>query len=231
MMPARRLSAVVLLVGLTAGPALAQKVEERVDRTIPFQPGGTLRLKTFSGTVEVRGTPGNDVVIRAVRRGEPDRLRDVRFDIQSRGHTITIDANVHDGNRDHDNVVEADIEIQVPTRTRLDIKSFSAPVTVREVEGAADLDTFSGRVVVEAATWPEGQALDINTFSGDIDLRITADARGEFAFNTFSGELSTDLPLTVSRARGRRSVQGPLNGGGSGRVHLKTFSGDASVRR
>lgn len=93
------------------------------------------------------------MVIRAVRRGEPDRLRDVRFDIQSRGDTIAIDANVHDGNRDHDNVVEADVEIQVPTRTRLDIKSFSAPVTVREVEGAADLDTFSGRVVDEAATW------------------------------------------------------------------------------
>jgi len=55
---ARRLAAAALFVAVAAAPAVVQKVEERVDRTIPFQPGGTLRLKTFSGTVEIRGTQG-----------------------------------------------------------------------------------------------------------------------------------------------------------------------------
>jgi hypothetical protein len=35
----------------------------------------------------------------------------------------------------------------------------------------------------------------------------------------------------LSRAKGRRNVQGTLNGGGSGRMRLKTFSGDATVRQ
>ena len=231
MMLARRLSAVVLLVGLAAVPALAQKIEERVDRTLPFQTGGTLRLKTFSGTVEILGTQGSEVVVHAIRRAEADKLRDIRFDIQTSGDTITINANEHDDGRRNENVVEADIQIQVPVGTRLDIKSFSAPVTVRNVDGASEVDTFSGTVVVEAATWPDGQALDVKTFSGDIELHVPADARGQIAFDTFSGDLSSDLPLTFERARGGRNVRGTFNGGGSGRVRLKTFSGDAAVRR
>ena len=127
-------------------------------------------------------------MIHAVRRTERDKLREIRFDIQTDGSTITIDANDHDNRRDNDNVVEADIEIQVPMHTRLDIKSFSAPVTVRQVEGRGDLDTFSG-------------------------------------------DLTSDVPLTRSHALGRRNVQGTLNGGGSGRMRLKTFSGDATVRQ
>ncbi len=230
-MLATRLATAVLLTGLAVAPALAQQVEERVDRTIPFSPGGTLRLKTFSGRVEIRGTETGEVVIRAVRRAEADMLRDIRFDIKTSDDTITIDANEHGGRRRNENVVETDIEILVPARTRLDVKSFSAPVTVRQVEGRADLDTFSGRVVVEAATWPDGQELDVNTFSGDIELRLPASASGELTFNTFSGDLESDAPLTVSRVKGRRNVQGSLNGGGASRMRLKTFSGDATLRQ
>ena len=146
-------------------------------------------------------------------------------------------------------MVEADIRIEVPTRTRLDVKTFSAPVTVVGVDGAAragrlferrsvsraprrapSVKTFSGNVTVEASRWPDGQEFEIDTFSGGIDLRIPGDARGQLAFNTFSGDLESDVPLTLSSARGRRNIQGTLNGGGSGRVRLKTFSGDARVR-
>jgi len=83
---------------------------------------------------------------------------------------------------------------------------------------------------VIASRWPDGQALDIDTFSGGIDVRVPSDARAEVAFNTFSGDLESDLPITLSRARGRRHLTGTLNGGGSSRLRLKTFSGDAHVR-
>jgi hypothetical protein len=238
----------VLLTGITGSPVWAHRIEERVDRTIPFQPGGTLRLKTFSGTVEIRGTAADQVVIHAVRRATAEKLREITFDIDTSGSEIEINANRHDADRDNDNVVEADIRIEVPTRTRLDVKTFSAPVTVVAVDGVhelggfsstirlegatqgAQVKTFSGNVTVEASRWPDGQEFDIDTFSGEIDLRIPGDARGSLAFNTFSGDLESDVPLTLSSARGRRNIQGTLNGGGSGRVRLKTFSGDARVR-
>jgi hypothetical protein len=222
----------VLLTGTTGSTAWAQRIEERVDRTIPFQPGGTLRLKTFSGLVEIRGTDAAQVVVRAVRRGRADRMRDVAFDIQVNGSEVVIDANRNDGRRDDDNVVEADIHIEVPTRTRLVVTTFSAPVTVAGVDAEqADVRTFSGNVTVAASRWTDGQTVEIDTFSGAIDLRVPSDARAELAFNTFSGDLESDVPITLSRARGRRNVEGTLNGGGSGRVHLKTFSGDARLRQ
>jgi DUF4097 and DUF4098 domain-containing protein YvlB len=226
-----RASAAVLLVGLAASPVVAQTLEERVDRTIPFEPGGSVRLKTFSGKVEIRGSSADQVVIHAVRRGKADRLQAVTFDIQTRGSEIVIDANKHDADRDNDNVVETDILIDVPARTRLDVTSFSAPVTVRGMESRAHVGTFSGDVVLEIAAWPDGQDLDVKTFSGEIDVRVPGDARGTFEFNTFSGDLESDVPITLTRSRGRREVEGTLNGGGSGRVRLKTFSGDARVRQ
>jgi len=251
----RLLSGVLLavLITATAGTtAWAQRIEERVDRTLPFQSGGTLRLKTFSGTVEIRGTAADQVVIRAVRRATAEKLREITFDIDATASEIVINANQHDRDRDRDgdedNVVEADIRIEVPARTRLDVKTFSAPVTVVAVDGrheiggfsspirveqltqGAGIKTFSGDVTVVASRWSDGQALDIDTFSGKIDVRVPADARAEVAFNTFSGDLESDLPITLSRARGRRNLTGTLNGGGSSRLRLKTFSGDAHVR-
>jgi hypothetical protein len=237
----------VLLAGIAA-PVWAQRVEERIDRTIPLQPGGTLRLKTFSGLVEIRGTNANQVVIRAVRRATPDKLREIGFDIQTSGSEVVIDANRHDGRRDDDNVVEADIRIEVPTRTRLDVTTFSAPVSVTAVDGqhriggfsgavrleqatqGAEVKTFSGNVTVAASQWPDGQTFAIDTFSGEIDLRIPGEARAQVAFNTFSGDLDSDVPITLSRSRGRRDIEGTLNGGGAGHLRLKTFSGDARVR-
>jgi len=132
----------VALVLLGASPAWAQRIEERVDRTLPFQSGGTLRLKTFSGTVEIRGTAADQVVIRAVRRATAEKLREITFDIDATASEIVINANQHDRDRDgddDDNVVEADIRIEVPTRTRLDVKTFSAPVTVVAVDGRHEI--------------------------------------------------------------------------------------------
>ena len=249
MIRSARVSAALLLASLVASPAFAQKIEERVDRTIPFQPGGTLRLKTFSGKVDIRGVDGNQVVIHAIRRADAAKLRDIKFDIQTQGTTIVIEANDRDQRRREDNVVEADIEIQVPTRTTLDVKTFSAPVTIHGVDGhlelggfsstirvegarqGAQVKTFSGDVFLDSAAWPDGQSLEVETFSGDVDLRLPSDTRAQVAFNTFSGDLNSDVPLTMSWARGRRNIEGTLNGGGASRLRVKTFSGDARIRR
>ena len=109
--------AAVLLTGAGSSTVWAQRIEERVDRTLPFQPGGTLRLKTFSGTVEIRGGSADQVVIHAVRRATADKLRDITFDIDATSAEVVITANHHDDRRDNDHVVEADIRIEVPTTT------------------------------------------------------------------------------------------------------------------
>ena len=208
----------------------AQTNTETVDKTLTMQPGGTLRLKTFSGRVRITGGSGDQVVIHAVRRGTQDRLDDIKLEITQSGNTVEVDANHRLVERRNDNVVETDFDIQVPARTRLDIKTFSAPVTVIGVSESQKIDGFSSEIRVEASQWGDGNNLDINTFSGDVHLRLPESAKGDIAFNSFSGRFESDLRVTLTNSS-RRNFRGALNGGGSGDFRLKTFSGSVSIRR
>lgn len=215
---------------LLASPLSAQTNTETVDRTLTLQPGGTLRLKTFSGRVRITGGSGDQVVIKAVRRARQSRLDDIKLEITQSGNTIEVDANHRLVERRNDNVVETDFDIQVPSGTRLDIKTFSAPVTVIGVTETQHIDGFSSDIRVETAQWTDGSDLDINTFSGDVTLRLPDSARGDIDFNSFSGRFESDLPVTLTNSS-RRNFRGALNGGGSGGFKLKTFSGSVSIRK
>jgi DUF4097 and DUF4098 domain-containing protein YvlB len=221
---------------------------ETVDRTLSLPSGGTVRLKTFSGRVNITGTGGNQVVIKAVRRATRERLDDIRLEITQSGNVIDIDANHRIRERRNDNVVETDFDIQVPNEVRLDLRTFSAPVTVgnvggdlvvegfsseirlTDVTGPKRVKTFSGEVTVEARNWTDGDDMNINTFSGDVTLRLPDSARGDIRFDSFSGSFNSDLPVTLSSSS-RRNFRGALNGGGSSNFRLNTFSGSVRIER
>ena len=224
------------------------KETETVDRTLPLQPGGTVRLKTFSGRVNITGTGGNQVIIKAIRRATRDRLDDIKLEVTQSGNVVEIDANHRLVERRNDNVVETDFDIQLPSQTKLDLHTFSAPVTVNGVSGDLIVEgfsgeitldgvagpmrikTFSGPVRVQAARWSDGDNVNVETFSGDVTLRLTDNARGDIDFDSFSGTFKSDLPVTMTSSS-RRNFRGSLNGGGSTDFRLKTFSGSVNIRR
>jgi len=226
----------LLMALVLAAPAFAQRDDrgprdtETVDKTLTMPAGGTLRLKTFSGRVKITGGAGNQLIVHAVRRATRDRLDDIKLEITQTGSTIDVDANHRLVERRNDNVVETDFEIQVPAKTRIDVKTFSAPVTVIGVSASQHIDGFSSDVTVESSEFGEGNDLDINTFSGDVHLRLPASAKGNIDFNSFSGSFESDLPVTLNTSS-RRNFRGALNGGGAGDFRLKTFSGDVTIRR
>jgi DUF4097 and DUF4098 domain-containing protein YvlB len=234
------ITALALLLALVAAaPAAAQRDRDRddrnretetVDRTVPFPANGTLRLKTFSGNVKITGTSGDQVVIHAVRRATRERLNDIKLEITTSGSTVEIDANHRVVERRNDNVVDTEFDIQVPARARLDIKTFSAPVTVTGVNGSQNIDGFSSTITIESNDFGDGNDIDVNTFSGDVRLRLPASAKGNISFNSFSGSFESDLPVTLNSSS-RRNFRGSLNGGGAGDFRLKTFSGDVTIRR
>jgi hypothetical protein len=230
----------LLFAVLLAVPAAAQRDRddrdrgpretENFDRTVNLPAGGTLRLKTFSGRVNIRGGSGDQVVIKAVRRATRERLADIKIEVTQSGSTVEIDANHRLVERRNDNVVETDFDITVPARARLDIKTFSAPVSVVGVNGSQHIDGFSSDVTIESSEFGDGNDIDINTFSGDVRLRLPANAKGNIDFNSFSGRFESDLPVTLSSSS-RRNFRGALNGGGAGDFRLKTFSGNVTIRR
>jgi DUF4097 and DUF4098 domain-containing protein YvlB len=170
------------------------------------------------------------VVIHAIRRATRSRLDDIKIEVTQSGNRVEIEANHRLVERRNDNVVDTDFEITVPTQTTLELKTFSAPITVVGVNGAQNIDGFSSGITIEAREWTDGNDIDIHTFSGEINLRLPANARGNIDFNSFSGEFQSDLPVTLTTSS-RRNFRGALNGGGNTDFRLKTFSGGVNIRR
>jgi hypothetical protein len=247
--------AICALAASAATPAAQRWSDEteHVSRTLPLEPGGTLRLNSFSGRVTITGSDRSDVVIDAVRRGTRERLSRIALDIHSEGpRTVVVEANRRERGWfmfSGSTVVETDFDIKVPRKTSLDVNVFSAPVTIEAVEGPQKLNgfssritlndivgsvrahTFSGMVQVRAKGWEENQSVDIDTFSGNIELHVPDSARGRVSFNSFSGRLNSDLPLTLRSGGGRRSLTAEFGGGGGGTLRFKTFSGNVRIDR
>ena len=226
--------AVFALVGITVTAARnANDQTEHVSRSVALGPGGTLRVKSFSGRVTIAASDRAEVVVDALRRGTHERLERITLDVHKDGDRVIVDANHRESSSwiyRHNNVVETDFDITVPRRTNLDIDVFSAPVAVTGVEGSYRVRTFSSRVRLNDVVWQPHQTIDVKTFSGDVDVQVPASATGSVSFDSFSGRLSSDLPLTLHSSR-RRKVTAELGSGGDGQLRVRTFSGSARINR
>lgn len=227
----RNTALALLVLTFVASPAAAQRKEtETVDRTVAFSRGGTLKLKNFSGDVRITGTEGTDVVVHAVRTATRERLDNIKLDIEVDGSTVSIEANRRSPNWDgrNDNVVETEFEIQVPSATLLNLYAFSGDLVVRGTTADVEAQTFSGNIDLDLSAAPQSPDVKAETFSGDITTRVTAASNGRLEFNSFSGDLRSDLPLQLHR-KSRRDVSADLGSGGGAKLDFKTFSGDLKL--
>jgi DUF4097 and DUF4098 domain-containing protein YvlB len=216
-----------LLMALPA-PARAteQRETERIDRTAQIRAGGQLRLKNFSGRVTITGSNRADMTIHAVRTATRDRLDHIKLDIQETSSGVTIEANRKDSDwRDRDNnVVETEFDIEVPADIDLDVEVFSSNVVVKDVRGKQRVKTFSGDIDLSGGE----SAINAETFSGNIALRIAQGTSASIDFSSFSGSIRTDVPMTY-RSSDRRHVRADIGAGGTD-YYFKTFSGDVRIR-
>lgn len=230
----KQLLATFALLALAAAPLQAAPEEaETVNRTVALAPGGTLELKTFSGRVLITATDNNQVTVNAVRHASRSTLDRVRLEVTSSGSTVYVDANHRDRSSwfDHDNVVETELEIRVPRRTNLHIKTFSAPVEVDGVDAEeVTAHTFSGKVDLRLNSWQPHERIDVNTFSGRTTLRVPENAGGHVAFDSFSGRLDSDVPLTL-HSSSRRSLSAELGPGTDASLRFHSFSGSVKIER
>ena len=221
---------VFALAGIVAlaSPALAQREEtERVDRTASIRAGGQLRIKNFSGTVTITGSQRGDIAVHAIRRAPRERLDNIKLEVTETSSGVTIEANRKaDGWRDRDSdVVETQLDIEVPADVTLDVQVFSSDVKIVGVTGRQKLHTFSGKIDVAGASG----SVDAETFSGDIEVALAQGVGGRVDFDSFSGALRSDAGMVV-QSTGRRRTSGVIGTGGSNDYRFKTFSGDARIR-
>jgi DUF4097 and DUF4098 domain-containing protein YvlB len=202
------------------------KETERVDRTAQIRAGGELKLKNFSGRITITGSNRADMAIHAVRRATRERLNHIKLEITETASGVTIEANRKDRDWDerNNNVVDTEFTIEAPADISVNVDVFSSDVEVRDVRGRQRVHTFSGDVDLSGGE----KAIDAETFSGNINIKLVQGASASVDFDSFSGSIKSDVPMSY-RSSSRRHVHAEIGAGGTD-YNFKTFSGDLRIR-
>jgi hypothetical protein len=198
-------AAAVLL--LCAPPAGAQK---KVERKIPLGMEGALRIANMVGTVVVHGWNKDTVMVRGML-GAGDSF------FMGGGYTgakMFVEAT---NDRDPK---PTQLEVWVPARVRLWIKTATASIDVSDVAGGLDLYVVSGTIDVR------GNPRELNAEAIDGDIHIIGSpswlrAKTATGTITFQGA-SSDVGLST--------VSGPIkvDGGVFERTKIETVTGNIS---
>jgi hypothetical protein len=176
--------------------ATVEAGSDSVDRKVAADPNGEVVISNVSGTVDVRGWDRNEVQVTGTLGSGVERV-DVDT---SGGRTVVKVVLPHRGAHDGD----AEIEVQVPKNSSVDVSAVSADVSSRGVLGTQRLKSVSGEVTADIS----GNDSEVRSVSGDLTVRGV-------------GKPSS---LRVSSVSGSLDVS---NFGG--KLEVVTVSGDARV--
>jgi len=187
---ASRFLSLLLAAGFAATPALAQK---KVERRLPLGMEAAFRIVNMVGSVTVHGWNKDTVLVRAAL----PQLDKLLMGGSYTGAKMFID------NADERDPKPSRVEVWLPSRARLWIKTATANIDVTGVDGELDLYVVSGTIDVNA----NPRELNAEAIDGDIHvigspswLRAksasgTITLRGsssDAAFSTVSGAIRVD---------------------------------------
>lgn len=203
-----------ILVALAIGQIEARNVDGDLyldtgaGRIVTQDTRGVLNLDTGSGDISVLGAEGD--LSADTGSGDVD-ARNVRAD--------EIDADTGSG----------DVRFEDVQARSIGVDTGSGSVDIlRARTNRVEVDTGSGDVVVE--TDDVGASFMIDTGSGDVEISVPGSYAGTVLIETSSGEIQTDMPITLLR-RSDDEIEGRIGEGGSGRIVIETGSGDVRLRR
>ena len=110
----------------------------------------------------------------------------------------------------------------------LDLETASGDIMAEELDGSVKARSSSGDIRLLGLTDP-GASFDILTTSGDALIEVTSGFDGQIEVETSSGDISSDIELTVDNFND--SYLSGRVGSGSGRIRIITTSGDIKISR
>jgi hypothetical protein len=222
-----------LLTALASTAAYAG--DTTFERVVAAQPRGVVDISNVGGSIQVKAWDRAEVSVHAELASGVQRV-----DVSTEGgHTIikVIGSHPHGG--------EAELHVQVPKDSEVDVSAVSADVTTQGVLGTQRLNAVSGDLTAEIA----GSDVEARTVSGDIRLKghgqaarlrvstVSGDVHiergaGDFEGNTVSGTLTASLDSAHSvrwrSTSGDVRFSGKLTRGAT--FEASSVSGDLGVR-
>src|SRR5438552_5455333 len=211
----RLLPIIVLIATLFAiATAHAQDSGDRivVNFSDPARPG-LLKVNFISGGISVKTHSGRDVIIES-RSGRnrggrpsttPDGLR--RIDTNATGLTIDEEDNVMSGGSRGGFNTGANLEIQVPAKTNLNLRTVNGgAIVVEGVEGEMEINNTNGdvmmnnvagsvvahatngRMVVSLRELTPNKPMSFTTLNANVEVTLPANAKANLKMRTDNGE-------------------------------------------
>ena len=269
-LPALRLLAGAALLLLAATPAFAQRrsssdawsrdCDRRGDRdserfcmtseSTMASPAGTLVVDgRRNGGISVFGSSRRDVLITA--RIQASARSEARAEEIARAIRIrTVDGRIfaegpETGSREWWSV---NFEVDVPSRSDLDLRAANGGIEVVDVRGVLRLETTNGGIHLEGVggdvvaettnggmdvrlvgeRW-EGKGLEAITSNGGVRVRIPDGYSAHLETGTVNGGIDIDFPVTVRGRIGRQVTTDRGQGGAT--IRVMTTNGGVVIRR
>jgi hypothetical protein len=218
----RRYLAIALIL-IAAAPV--QAAEKRLDRTFTVSPGGTLFVEADGAAVHVAGGDAQQVVVHMVMRSSEQNLADTTLDAVQNGNDVTL--TMKKVKRGWFNWggwnSEQNIEVTVPRRYAINVRTSGGSVELRDTEGTASLRSSGG-------------SLTAAHVSGNVELRTSGGSiraesiRGDVDANTSGGDVRlTDVDGKIRGRSSGGSLHFSLVGANRG-IWASTSGGEIELR-
>lgn len=202
------LTRVIRLVGVFVITAVsAAGAQTRVDRGLPLNSDAAIRIYNTVGSVRVTGWTRDSVAVRGTL-GEGNVLH---FGGGRTGIKMFVEG------RDERNPAPAAIEVMVPVKSKVWVKTASADIDVSGVTGSLDLYVVGGRISVA------GNPADLNAEAIDGSIKVVG-TPGWLRAKSASGDVTLDgssADVTLSTVSGKIYADGT----GFERAKFETVTG------
>ena len=210
----------------------ARRDRSSVDYTVTVPREATVDLGSISGNVRVTNLQG------------PLRVQSVSGTVAVSGSTNVEFAKSISGDveltgsapeaRITGSTVSGTVRARDLKTRALSLSAISGNAEVNNVEAERlEVKSVSGDVIFAGAAVRNAR-YEFNTHSGNVRLALASAPGFELNASTFSGDVRSDLPVTINDARSRRGPGRSIRvvvGDGAATLTVSTFSGDVVIRR
>jgi hypothetical protein len=238
-----RLAALAATI-LSGGWGWAQAGSDRVTYKLedPTRPA-SVRAHLLNGSITVKGSEGNEVVVEARARGHeraeseggggirpiPQTATGLAVDAESNEVVVKVDALQR----------TVDLTMTVPRRTSLslhsvnngniavsdvegemDINNVNGEVTLNHVGGSVVAHALNGRVLVTFTRVNPQKSMAFSSLNGNIDVTFPPDIKANLSLRSDNGEIYSDFDIQMQPTAPLQTVEDERSKGGHYRVKV-----------
>jgi len=199
---------ITVLTFISAGFAFGD-IDDTIRKSFSVDSGGTLKLDTDTGSIEVRGTSGRTLEIEVFRKVKTNNqktaqriLDNFHIDFEQSGNDIYITGDRQRKANFWDNIwnrLRVKYIIHVPEVYNIDLRTSGGSISVEVLEGEVNVRTSGGSLDLDDITGPvwgktSGGSIRVGNINGDVDI----DTSGGSIKAHISKQPDSDCRLTTS---------------------------------